>query len=61
MGSINDSMSVVDSQLRVRGGILRLRIIDSSIIPFITDGFTFAPTVMIGERGAQFIKDHYNL
>ena len=50
-----DSMSVVDDQLRVRG-VQKLRVIDASIMPTITSGNTNAPTVMIAERGADFIK-----
>ena len=50
-----DSMSVVDDQLRVRG-VQNLRVIDASIMPTITSGNTNAPTVMIAERGADFIK-----
>jgi choline dehydrogenase len=52
MGS--DPEAVVDSQLRVRG-LQGLRVIDASIMPTITTGNTNAPTVMIGERGAQFL------
>ncbi|MFK8029348.1 MAG: choline dehydrogenase [Gammaproteobacteria bacterium] len=53
MGS--DDMSVVDSDLRVRG-LKRLRIVDSSIFPTIPNGNLNAPTMMIGERGADLIK-----
>jgi choline dehydrogenase len=46
-----DSMSVVDSRLRVQG-IDNLRIVDGSIMPRITTGNTMAPCVVIGERAA---------
>jgi choline dehydrogenase-like flavoprotein len=47
--------SVVDARLRVHG-LRGLRIIDSSIMPKIPGGNTTAPTVMIGEKGADLIK-----
>ena len=53
-----DSMSVVDDQLRVRG-VQKLRVIDASIMPTITSGNTNAPTVMIAEKGSDFIKTEY--
>jgi choline dehydrogenase len=51
-----DSMSVVDSQLRVHG-IKSLRVIDSSIFPTIPNGNLNAPTMMVAERGADLIKE----
>jgi choline dehydrogenase len=51
----NDPMAVVDDRLRVRG-IGGLRIADASVMPFITSGNTNAPTMMIAERGAEFLK-----
>ena len=51
----NDPMAVVDDQLRVRG-IEGLRVIDASIMPTVTSGNTNAPTMMIAERGAEFIR-----
>ncbi len=50
-----DSMAVVDEKLRVRG-VNRLRVVDASIMPTITSGNTNAPTVMIAEKGAEFIR-----
>lgn len=52
MGS--DAMAVVDDRLKVHG-IDRLRVIDASVMPTITSGNTNAPTVMIAEKGAEFI------
>jgi choline dehydrogenase len=54
----NDAAAVVDGRLRVRG-IQGLRVIDASIMPTIPSGNTHIPTVMIGERGADFLlEDH---
>lgn len=52
MGS--DETAVVDPQLRVRG-VPRLRVADASIIPSIVSGNTNAPSIMIGERCADFV------
>jgi choline dehydrogenase len=53
MGS--HAMSVVDSQLRVHG-LEALRVIDASVMPAVTSTNTNAPTIMIAEKGATFVK-----
>ena len=53
MGS--DSMSVVDTELRVRG-VKGLRVVDASIMPTIITGHTNVPTIAIGEKAADLIK-----
>lgn len=60
MGPKNDSMAVVDPKLRVYG-VKGLRVIDASIMPRIVSGNTNAPSVMIGEKGADLIKKKYQL
>jgi choline dehydrogenase len=45
---------VTDLQLRVHG-IVHLRVVDCSICPQVPSGNTNAPSIMIGERGADFI------
>ena len=50
----NDSLAVVNDRLEVQGA-RGLRVIDASIMPTITSGNTNAPTVMIAEKGAEFV------
>lgn len=54
MGS--DSQAVVDARLRVHG-VRRLRVIDASVMPTIPTGNTNAPCIMIGEKGADMIRE----
>jgi choline dehydrogenase len=54
MGS--DPMAVVDAELRVHG-MDGLRIADASIMPTMVSSNTNAPSFMIGERCAQFLRD----
>jgi choline dehydrogenase-like flavoprotein len=58
MGLQKDPMAVVDSRLRVHG-ITGLRVADASIMPNIIGGNTGAPSMMIGERAAEFITQDY--
>jgi len=51
----NDQASVVDPQLRVRG-VEGLRVADASIMPSIIRGHTHAPSVVIGEKAADLIR-----
>ncbi|XP_051170539.1 glucose dehydrogenase [FAD, quinone]-like isoform X2 [Leptopilina boulardi] len=60
MGPSSDSLAVVDPELRVHG-IKGLRIADASIMPQVTSGNTAAPSMMIGERAAAFIKKDWNV
>ena len=53
MGEGDDT--VCDARLRVRG-IGGLRVIDASVMPNIISGNTNAPTIMIAERGAEFVR-----
>ncbi len=47
-----DDMAVVDPECRVHG-IDNLRVVDSSIMPTVTNGNINAPTIMIGEKAAD--------
>jgi choline dehydrogenase len=56
MGPKEDWGAVVDNKLRVYG-VGRLRVADSSVIPFAIGAHTNAPAIMIGEKAADAIKD----
>lgn len=52
----HDDLAVVDDKLRVKG-IAGLRVIDASIMPLLISANTHAPTIMIAERGAEWILE----
>lgn len=49
-----DATAVVDPSLRVYG-VSGLRVADASIMPVVTSGNTNAPSILIGERVADFV------
>jgi choline dehydrogenase len=55
MGSPADPFAVTDSETRVIG-VEALRVVDSSIMPSITNGNLNAPTIMLAEKAADMIR-----
>ena len=55
MGPATDTMAVVDPTLKVHG-IKNLRIADASIMPCCPSANTYASTMMIAEKAADFVK-----
>lgn len=58
MGPAWDKEAVVDPRLRVYG-VSGLRVVDASIMPTIPSGNTNAPAIMVGEKGADLIKQDW--
>jgi choline dehydrogenase len=55
-----DDHAVVDPEMRVHG-IDGLRVVDASVMPQIVSGNLNAPTQMIAERAADFIRGRIQL
>jgi choline dehydrogenase-like flavoprotein len=53
-----DPLAVVDSTLKVHG-LQALRIADASIMPTLIGGNTNAPTIMIGEKAADMMREEW--
>ena len=50
-----DELAVVDPALKVRG-LEGLRVIDSSVMPFLPSSNTNGPTIMVAEKGADHVR-----
>ncbi|WP_202804841.1 choline dehydrogenase [Rhizobium sp. CCGE 510] len=55
MGDPSDPETVVGPDLKIVG-LEGIRVIDSSVMPLITNGNLNAPTIMIAEKGADLIR-----
>ena len=54
MGVATDKGAVVDPQGRVYG-VSKLRVVDASVMPMVTNGNTNSPTIMIAEKMSDHI------
>lgn len=50
-----DPMSVVDPKNMSVYGVKNLRVVDASVMPFVTNGNIYAPVMMIAEKSADII------
>jgi choline dehydrogenase len=51
-----DEMSVIDPLTMRVHGTEGLRVVDASVMPYVTNGNIYAPTMMIAEKAADIIK-----
>ena len=56
MGPETDRLAVVNSDAKVHG-VSGLRVVDASIMPFVTNGNTNAPTIMLAEKLSDTILE----
>jgi len=54
-----DGEAVVDSQLRVHG-VDGLRVVDSSVFPTIPSSNTNAPTIALGEKASELVRNAWS-
>jgi choline dehydrogenase len=50
-----DNMSVVDPESMKVHGVENLRVVDASVMPYITNGNIYAPVMMLAEKAADLI------
>ncbi|NNE12031.1 MAG: choline dehydrogenase [Ilumatobacter sp.] len=55
LGSSSDEMAVVDPTTFRVHGVDGLRVVDASVLPVVTNGNIYAPTMMVAERAADVI------
>ncbi|XKL64779.1 hypothetical protein PGB90_004865 [Kerria lacca] len=58
MGPTTDKTAVVNPELKVHG-IKNLRVADASIFPSVPGAHLYAPTLMVGEKAADMIKNSW--
>jgi choline dehydrogenase len=50
-----DEMSVVDPLTMRVWGMTGIRVVDASVMPYVTNGNIYAPTMMIAEKASDII------
>jgi choline dehydrogenase len=50
-----DEMSVVDPASMAVHGVTGLRVVDASVMPYVTNGNIYAPVMMVAEKAADLI------
>jgi choline dehydrogenase len=50
-----DRLSVVDPETMGVRGLERLRVVDASVFPFVTNGNIYAPVMMVAEKAADLV------
>ncbi|WP_147803304.1 choline dehydrogenase [Alkalicoccus halolimnae] len=55
MGPASDPMAVVDPETMKVHGLENIRVVDASVMPYVTNGNIHAPVLMLAEKGADLI------
>jgi choline dehydrogenase len=50
-----DELSVVDPATMAVHGVERIRVVDASVMPYVTNGNIYAPVMMVAEKAADLI------
>lgn len=58
MGPQSDPTAVVNDELKVHG-VNKLRVVDASVMPVLPSAHTNAVVFMIGEKGADIVKNYW--
>jgi len=53
-----DDLSVTDPLTMKVHGIEGVRVVDASVMPYVTNGNIYAPVMMIAEKAADLILGH---